>query len=161
MVDEMAKWATGTGSFVALITLIVGVAEFRRQGAQKRADYFHIMRLHFKENTVFLRLCDLLEQDKEELAEISFKDKRELLGFFEEIALGLNSRLIRRKVAHYMFGYYAIRCWESTNFWSNVNRDSYYWGLFNSFVDDMKRIERVVLLQQKRGREPKFEQYRF
>lgn len=44
-------------------------------------------------------------------------------------------------VSHYMFGYYALRCWESQHFWADVNRDSSYWALFRDFVEQMKQAE--------------------
>jgi hypothetical protein len=62
-------------------------------------------------------------------------------SLFEEVTLLMNSGLIRKPVAHYMFGYYAIRCWESENFWSDVNRDSPYWAALRTFVDEMKNVE--------------------
>jgi hypothetical protein len=40
-----------------------------------------------------------------------------------------------------MFGYYALRCWESQHFWADVNRDSSYWALFRDFVEQMKQAE--------------------
>jgi hypothetical protein len=40
-----------------------------------------------------------------------------------------------------MFGYYAIRCWESENFWAEINRESSYWIVFKKFVEKMKLIE--------------------
>jgi hypothetical protein len=67
------------GGSVALVTFLLSFCEYKRQGAQKKAEYF--------------------------------------LGFFEEVALMMNSGLIRKEVAHYMFGYYAIHCWDSKNFW--------------------------------------------
>jgi hypothetical protein len=46
----------------------------------------------------------------------------------------LNLGIIRREVAHYMFGYYAIRCWDSDASWHGVNRNSPYWSLFKNFA---------------------------
>ena len=94
-----------------------------------------------KDNQVFRELCALTETDAQDLRETPFKDKRDFLGFFEEVALMTNSCLIREAVAHYMFGYYAIRCWESRNFWHGVNRESPYWSLFRDFVERMKAHE--------------------
>lgn len=135
--------ATIIGVVVALVTLIKGVVEYAHQGAQKRAERFTSMRIRFKEDTSFKEICDLLETDDPRLAQVPFKDKRDFLGFFEEVALMLNSKLIRPAVAHYMFGYYAIRCAESDNFWSDVNRDTPYWALFNDFVARMKMAEQA------------------
>lgn len=72
---------------------------------------------------------------------ISFRHKRSLVGFFEEIALMMNSGLLKPRIAHYMFGYYAIACWKSEAFWSNMNRDSIYWALFKDFAEKMQQIE--------------------
>lgn len=82
------------------------------------------------------------EDPQSVLREYSPDEKRNFLGFFEEIALLSNSGLIRKEVAHYMFGYYAIRCWQSKNFWYNMERDSPYWFLFRKFAIDMQEIEK-------------------
>ena len=85
--------------------------------------------------------------DKEpnsELKEVPFEHKRSLLGVFEEVALMMNSGLIKKEVAYYMFGYYAIRCWQSDNFWGNVNRHSIYWRLFRNFAEEMLQIEKAI-----------------
>ena len=56
-----------------------------------------------------------------------------------------NSGLLRTSVAHYMFGYYAIRCYQSKNFWNDVNRDSYYWAIFVNFARKMEAIEKTIV----------------
>ena len=133
--------ATIAGVVIALFTLAKGVYEYVRQGAQKRAEQFIEMRKRLKENDTFRDLAALLETNDPRLESVPYKDKRDYLGFFEEIALMVNSGLIRIELAHYMFGYYAIRCWESDHFWSDVNRDSQYWFLFKELVRKMKEIE--------------------
>jgi hypothetical protein len=133
--------ATIAGVVIALVTLAKGVYEYVRQGAQKRAEQFIEMRKRLKENDTFRELAALIETNDPKLESMPYKDRRDYLGFFEEIALMVNSGLIRIELAHYMFGYYAIRCWESEHFWSDVNRDSQYWVLFKEFVRKMKEIE--------------------
>jgi len=137
------------GAAIALAALAKGVWEYGQQGAQKRAEHFLVMRQRFKANVSFKTMCDLLETDDPVLADVPFKEKRDLLGFFEEVALMLNSSLIRTEVAHYMFGYYAIRCWRSENFWKGVNRDSPYWSLFRDFAVRMERRERAVAFRRR------------
>jgi alpha-D-ribose 1-methylphosphonate 5-triphosphate diphosphatase PhnM len=134
--------ATIAASLIALVTLVIGVLEYSRQGAAKRAEHFLEMRRRLKENERFRIIAELLDTNDAELSNISFKDKRDYLGLFEEVALSMNSRLIRRQVAHYMFGYYAIRCWESQSFWGDVNRNSIYWRVFRDFVEQMQEVER-------------------
>lgn len=53
----------------------------------------------------------------------------------------VNSGFMKREVAHYMFAYFAIRCWESEKFLEDMNRESPYWALFVYFVEEMKKFE--------------------
>jgi hypothetical protein len=133
--------ATIIGVAIAASTLIKAFLEYRNQGIQKRVERFLEMRKRLDENAQFKEICNLLEDKDPRLAEIPFKEKRDLLGFYEEIAIMLNSGIIRREVAHYMFGYYAIRCWESGDFWRNVRRESPYWAVFKNFALEMKHID--------------------
>jgi hypothetical protein len=88
-------------------------------------------------------MFELLETNSEALRKISFQQKQHFIGFYEDIALAVNSGLLRPEVAHYMFAYYALRCWGSDNFWcdDSVNRESVYWSLFRDFVDKMQIAE--------------------
>lgn len=133
--------ATVLGAAIALVAFAKGVYEYIKQGTQKRAEQFIEMRKRFKENVCFKDLAGLVENNDPKLVDVPFKDKRDYLGFFEEVSLMVNSGLIKPAVAHYMFGYYAIRCWESDHFWSGVNRDSPYWAIFKDFAAMMKKIE--------------------
>lgn len=144
--------ATVVGVVIALFTLAKGVYEYVKQGAQKRAEQFVAMRKRFKENDTFRELAALIETNDPKLMSEPFKNKRDYLGFFEEIALMVNSGLIKIEVAHYMFGYYAIRCWESDYFWSDVNRNSPYWVLFKDFATKMKEIEGSFVYDERKFR---------
>jgi hypothetical protein len=139
--DDFRNIAAIIGVFFTAFTFFKGIIEYVKQGSQKRAEHFDIMRKKLKENNVFKNICTLLETDNKELENISFADKRDFLGFFEEIALMMNSGIIKKEVVHYMFGYYAIQCWDSNSFWININRKSIYWRLFKEFAIAMKRIE--------------------
>jgi len=70
------------------------------------------------------------------------------IGFHEEVATSMNSKLIKKEVVHYMFGYYALRCWRSEEYWIDINKDSFYWILFNEFAEQMEIIENKMV---KRG----------
>ena len=140
---EARDVAAIVGVTIALVTLIKAVFEYSSHGAQKRAEHFLAMRQRFKGNESFRSLCAMLDGDDRELADVAFKEKRDLLGFFEEVALMVNSHLIREPVAHYMFGYYAVRCYQSDQFWNGVNRDSSYWSLFTDFAKRMEAMEQA------------------
>jgi len=141
---------------VAAIAAMRGYFEYRSLNVLRRFEKFQEVRRRFKESDEFRQICYLLDTDSPEISAIGFKAKRDFLGFFEEIALMHNSNLINDDVAHYMFGYYAIRCYDSPYFWSDVNKNSYYWSLFAKFVARMKTIESRVL-----NVEPDVTSYRF
>lgn len=135
------------GAVVALATLIKALIEYTQQGKQKRAEHFFELRRRLKESPEFARVAELIDhshvpglsaQANRELAELPFRVKRDYLGLFEEIALATNSGLIKPKLAHYMFGYYALLCWDSKAFWTNVNQLSPYWALFEDFCNQMR-----------------------
>lgn len=130
-----------TGGIAAIVALWQSLIEYKRQGAQKRAEYFLEMRKRLKENPSYKTICALIETDDPSLSTLPFEEKRDFLGFFEEVALMSSSGLIRKDVVHYMFGYYAIRCWRSEHFWHDVNRESIYWALFRDFVRQMEQAE--------------------
>jgi hypothetical protein len=152
IVDLATVLATIGGGVFALITLFQGLVEYIRQGSQKRAELFMEMRRRLKENESFKEILALLEKDEPALEAIPFKDKRDLLGFFEEIALMTHSGLIRKEVAGYMFGYYAIRCWESEHFWNNIMRWHDAWSLFRDFVEQMTALEKSFKYERRKFR---------
>jgi hypothetical protein len=146
--DSLTLVIAGVGAAVALVTLLKALIEYQRQGRQKRADQFFQLRSRMKDNENFKLIRELIERQptaSEELAKVPFESKRDYLGLFQEIALVLNSGLMKRQVAHYMFGYYAIRCWDNEQFWSGVNRESPYWSLFRDFVLQMKAAEQTLV----------------
>lgn len=144
--------ATIVGVGVATFAFIISFLEYVKQGAQKRAEHFLTMRELLKGNESFKRICNLLDTNDEHLRKIPFDEKREFLGLFEEVAIAMNSGLIKPKVAHYMFGFYAIKCWESSNFWNEVNKDSIYWIVFKDFSQRMKVMEQSFRFKRRKFR---------
>ena len=132
--------ATSVG-LVTLATFIKAIFEYRLQGRQKRAELFDKFRVILKTKPEMVKISSLLEQDDKTLVDISLIDRYYFLGFYEQIAIAMNSKLIKEDVVHYMFGYFALRCWNSQNFWKGINRTSYYWSVFKKFVDTMQELE--------------------
>jgi hypothetical protein len=128
------------GSVVALATLIKGTLEYVKQGTLKRAELFFQMEERYAK---FLYLFDMLDHQDDEkirkqLESLSFEKKLDFLGFYEQLAMMVESGLIRRKVAHYMYGYYAIACLDSDDFWKEEDRNDPYWCLFKNFAEQSK-----------------------
>lgn len=139
--DDIKNIALIVSGIVAATTFAFAFFQFRRSVALHRADQFAAMRKRREQSTTINRIAHLLEEDDPQLRDISWNEKIEVLGFYEDVALMVNSGLMREHVAHYMFAYYAIRCWESDNFWHDVSRESHYWSLFRDFVERMQSLE--------------------
>jgi hypothetical protein len=126
------------GVIAAIWGLYKGVIEFSLQGAQKRAEIFLKKQSEYFSNKSFNEIRTLLENDDEKLKEILIEEKRAYLTFFEEVAVLRNTGLIKPDLAYYMYGYYATKCLESANFWSNVNKDKLFWNVFIKFAEEMQ-----------------------
>lgn len=131
---------------IGLITLIKTILEYRLQGRQKRFDLFDTLKNRLRTDQQLNSITELLEENSIELRNISKMDKYYFLGFYEQIAIAVNSGLIKETVAHYFFGYFARHCWQSDNFWyldenTVIAKEEYYWATFKKFVMKMNAIE--------------------
>ncbi len=133
--NTIKDWSIVTAGLIALITWMVSSLESRRRGRQERAQNFIMMRRRFLETPQYREILDQLREDSPELANHSIQERRNFVGFLEEVALMTNSKLITEDVAHYMFGYYVCLTHQSTHFWAGMDRDSEYWSLFRNFAE--------------------------
>ncbi len=138
--DILTILLAAIGSVIAFISLIKALIEYQKQGITKRSEIFLNMRSKLREDKSFSRICDLLERDDPKLREIPLVERDRFVGFFEELALLKNSGLINDEVALYMFGYFAIKCIDSQNFWFDLNKDQPLWGAFFDFAKQMKSM---------------------
>lgn len=129
------------GTVIALIGFLFGALEFVRQHRQARMQAFVEMRRRFLETPRFREILDMIAVDDERLRQVSVQDKRNFLGFLEEIALLVRSGVIRREVAGYMFGHYVMLSRRSQNLWHGLDPESMYWTVFHRFADEMERFE--------------------
>lgn len=124
---------------VALITFVTGTYQFIRQSRMVRTDQFVQMRRRFLENPAFRDILNLLATDDPALAHCSVQDRRNLVGFLEEVGLMVKSDMIRPAVAHYMFGYYVRAISKSQYFWEGLDANSEYWSVFREFAAQLER----------------------
>ena len=128
---------------VALSTFLSGAVEFFRQGRQHRAENLIQLRRRFLETPQYREILDMLQSCDAAIAHSSIQERRNFVGFLEEIALMVNSRLISPAVAQYMFGYYVLLVSRSEPFWEGLERGDVYWKLFNQFAKDMAEMEKL------------------
>jgi hypothetical protein len=146
MSEEIKNTVILVGAVVGILGFAKGLYEYSKQTALKRAENYLKLREKYKESSRFKDLFEMLETDDEKLRDIPYEKKQDFLGFYEDIALFMNSGMLKPEVAHYMFSYHAIKCSQSKNFWSHehINKTSPYWGLFNDFVAQMLKADAAL-----------------
>ena len=138
----LANYAAVLSAMVGVVLLFKSVREYQKQGAQKRADYFRGMIDKFKSNPYFLEISAMLdEQDNPKLAKVHYRVRRSYLNFFEELAIMVNSGLVQKELALYMFGYYAIRAHHNKYFREEFDFDGPYWSVFVKFAKKMETLQ--------------------
>lgn len=115
---------------------------YARQIRIQRIQNFVELRRRFFEDSTFRNLLNLLATDDPALAQAPVQDRRNLVGFFEEIALMVNSKALTPQVAHYMFGYYVALVDRSENFWMNLDKGGVYWTVFRRFAARLAEREK-------------------
>ncbi len=150
--DILTLVISGIGIPLAAITALKALAEYRKQGITKRAETFITMRSRLREDPSFKNICELLETDDLRLRDVSLVERDRFIGFFEELALMRNSGFVNDQVALYMFGYYAVRCLESKNFWYGLNPEHSLWALFTDFARQMQEAEQNFQYERKKFR---------
>lgn len=138
ILDQVKDWSIILAGLIALITLVKGVAEYAHQGHERRAAQFVNMRRRFLETREYLEILELLRTDDPKLEEIPHQQRRNFIGFLEEVALMVNSQLIRPEIAHYMFGYYVRMANHSEHLWYGLEKPSIYWEVFRTFAGSME-----------------------
>lgn len=128
------------GGAIAFLTLWQGLFQYARQNHAARATQFIQMRRRFLEEKSFQELLRMIHDQCTDIATTPIQDRRNLVGFLEEIALMVNSGLIRPEVAHYMFGYYVLLVDDCQPFWDGLDREGEYWAVFRSFAQKMRTM---------------------
>jgi hypothetical protein len=125
---------------IAFITLWQGLFQYTRQNHAQRANQFIAMRRRFLEEQSFQEILTLIHDGCPNIGKKSIQDRRNLVGYFEEVALMMNSGLIRAEVAHYMFGYYVLLIDDCEQFWDGLDRGGDYWAVFRAFAQRMRSM---------------------
>ena len=82
--------------------------------------------------------------DKDKLAKTAPAAKQNFISCYEDIAVMYESALLSERMAFYMFGYYAIRSYQSEEFWKGLDKNDVYYTLFRQFSAQMEAIENRI-----------------
>jgi hypothetical protein len=135
----IVQWIQDLGVAATAVGFVMGYLEYLRQGRQRRAEkYFELVR----EFSKFDEILDLLRTDSPKLKKLKPFQRERFLGFYEDLALLINSGLIQEHLAFYTFGYWLEKAWNSTNFWQDPkNKEDSYWFLLRQLHFRMRAKE--------------------
>ena len=137
-IDNIKDVLLIAGGITALVTFIVSVIEYRRQGRTKRVELYLQLEQRLIDNPEFSEIRKKLCNQDESIKDIDHKLRADYAGFFETIALLTQSGFMKPEIACHMFSWDAITCWESDDFWQDFDKGDEYWGVLRHFVEDMK-----------------------
>ena len=135
---------TIVGVIVSTALFFLAYRQYGKAEKQKKAEHFFKLREKYNTNKDFRKIREIIDCNDTENKEISLDAKREFFGFYEEIAIMVNSKLIKEELAFYMFGYYAIKYDEIDDFKSYIDEEKEYWIIFSDFAQKMINNEKLV-----------------
>ena len=146
VVSNAAGITAIVGVIALIVTVIRAVFEYSKQNLLARFEKYEELSKGWSEDKEIQEIIFLLDDDPHgELLKMHRSRKEAFVGFYEEIALMLESGIIKQQIAYYMFGYHTIRCYESKGFWTEeMEIESPYWTLFRRFAKRMKQIDNDV-----------------
>jgi len=145
--DEIIRnFSVALSALIAALAFTFNAWEKSKENRLNRFETYLNFEKRLNSETSFQKLITMLEEDHPELEKLNTLEKYKYLGFLEEIAIAVDNNLLSKKLAFYMFGYYAIQAQQSQYFnklqdGEEINWDSVYWRVLKKFVIDMKKIQ--------------------
>jgi hypothetical protein len=163
--QSLVQWLKGHGITLAMLVALAGAVKFLleyiRDNKRKRMELYINLRENFRENDHFDKIFKALDQyekakeakddsakviAREMLKSIPYEHRYEFVAFLEDVAMAVNSGALRPSVANYMFGYYAITCWDVDELWADIRecKNDPYWALFKRFVERLEWHRKIL-----------------
>jgi hypothetical protein len=159
---DVVRNAAGITAIVGVLALIVTIISaafnYSKQNLLARFEKYSELSKGWYDDKEIQEIIVLLDHDPEgKLVAMPASRKEAFVGFYEEIALMLESGILRERIAYYMFGYHTILCYENSDFWTDdMELEDPYWSLFRRFAKQMKKIDDDV-----RAGHEKIDEWRF
>lgn len=110
------------GIVIVCATFTLAIWEYHKRTKIQKFEVLERFRKRYMElKDPMEGLLELTDQQNEEFSQfVTAPDNlgkiNDFLGLYEELAITVNSEVLAKEVAYYMFGYYAIKC-NSPKFW--------------------------------------------
>jgi hypothetical protein len=148
--DKVKDITAIVGAGAALLAIWKGYLEFSHHAKLKRAEQFIEMRNRLHGDQTYQKIIGLIHGADPKLRDVTKAEKHRVLATFEDIALMMDSGIIKPDVAYYMFGAGAIGVWRSDDFWNDTDRNDKWWSLFKDFPNEMERIDKHFVFERER-----------
>lgn len=140
-VKDISIVVAGIATLAGFLTALM---EYSRQSYGRKAQHFVDLRRRFLETVSFQVILQHIADDSPELANVPIHDRRNFIGFLEEVQIMVDSRLIRPEVAHIMFGRYVKLADASQYLWSELDRTDPYWAIFRRLAAQQSKWEASI-----------------
>jgi hypothetical protein len=127
----LEHWAWLFTAIGAVVAFWFKVVVDRRKAVLQRFNKFQQMRKRTDEGPLSKTFNIINRSDPAQIAQLKREEKEEFLAFYEEIALMVNSGLLGKELALYMFGAWArVAVKPKSGFWSGgLQTTDPYWSL--------------------------------
>jgi hypothetical protein len=135
IVKDFAELA---GVVIALLKFWQAVEAYALQVRDKRAQQFLALRTDFRNSADYQKIIQALYGERHDYSNIPYSKRIEFMAFFEAAALLMNSGLISKEVASYMFGGDALKAWDDPTFLTEQTKTEEHWKLVRDFADEAR-----------------------
>lgn len=131
----------GIGLFIGLISLSLAYKEYKKSVSLKKFQIYREYVTKMEKNMDFQNIFSKLEKNEKLTNDKDYDSIKELLGFYEDLALQEQSNTLQIELLWYRFGYYALKLRKHQNFNEIINEKGIYWKLFILFVEKLEIVE--------------------
>ncbi len=129
---------------IAIIALVIAYLQYLKLKQFNKAKYFFDIRAKYKGDNRYCEIRYKIENN-ESLKTVNIISIFDNAGFFEELQIAINSKIIDKKMVFYLFGYYIIRFYEAVKKDGVINIESSHWLALNEIYKSMIEIQKLKL----------------
>ena len=119
---------------------VIDIEQRAQEAQRRRAEFTLAQHRRLFDDPVLFSVLKKLDDNHPDLATDGMWDaKRKFLTFFEELYLLIQSGLVDRNTAFYVFAYYAVFAKTCSNFNVRIEYRPEYWGLYLLFADEAEK----------------------
>ena len=123
------------GTATGLAGFFWGLYQFRHANAIRRYEKFHEMSKRFDESEEIQAVCRLLHGTEVGPKTLTKQDKEVFICFLEEIHFMVKSKIMKRYLALYSFGYYGKLALNCKEFWHDLDRSNPFYTHFLEYCE--------------------------